>query len=220
MKLLINDLNIAKDIIDLPNYLLIIQNKKYLYKLITNIQNDEEDFIKIVDGNWKKQKKVEYIDAITSLFDLEVNNKKNINFLYKQIKSYFRNDFTKMIDLLCEKLRELFSEVIISYQLELISDVSISDDDIIKLLGIKIDDTNIDLLEKIIKYIKTTFELRRISIFIFYGLSSLLSSSEINQLIKECNLLGVSLIDIETNDCEKINFDYKKIFDGDCCIIE
>jgi len=86
-KLAINALNICDDISNIDSYLLVIKNKKILYKILSysDLQY-ENSYIQILDENYKELKLSDYVDFISSIINLDSNSKKNLNVLIRRIK--------------------------------------------------------------------------------------------------------------------------------------
>lgn len=221
-KILVNDFKIEENEDSLDSCLLIIQNKKKLYKVLMNLDSDFEDtpFIKIIDNSYKLLKNSDYIDYIPNLLLIDVNTKKNINALLRQIKVVSSGEIKKTCGKIVEELIDCFNNIKFESSFSLYEEIEFEDDDLLKLLSIKIEDNKLDILNRLITYIKISYELRNIKIFITFNIYSLLEDEEINLLIKETKLLGVKLINIETSDVHKNNFDIKKILDKDLCLIE
>ena len=71
-KLAINALNICDDISNIDSYLLVIKNKKILYKILSNSDLQYEDsYIQILDENYKELKLSDYVDFISSIINLD-----------------------------------------------------------------------------------------------------------------------------------------------------
>lgn len=221
-RLLINDFNIEQDINNFDSMLLIIQNKKKLLQVLNDISNEcnELEFIKIIDEKGKILKLEDYIDSTISLFNIDINNKKNLNALFRQIKKANYDYIYDSINQITNNLQNLFNNINLESSLELINDLNISEDDILKLLKIQINDKSNELLIKIMNYIKVGFELRKVYKYLFFNLSSLLSFEEIALLIHDCKLIGIQIINIEYLDVNKGPFDTKKVLDEDICLIE
>lgn len=221
-KILVNDFKIEESEDSLDSCLLIIQNKKKLYKVLMNLDSDFEDtpFIKIIDNSYKLLKNSDYIDYIPNLLLIDVNTKKNINALLRQIKVVSSGEIKKTCGKIVEELIDCFNNIKFESSFSLYEEIEFEDDDLLKLLSIKIEDNKLDILNRLITYIKISYELRNIKIFITFNIYSLLEDEEINLLIKETKLLGVKLINIEISDVHKNNFDIKKILDKDLCLIE
>lgn len=219
-KLAINALNICDDISNIDSYLLVIKNKKILYKILSNSDLQYEDsYIQILDENYKELKLSDYVDFISSIINLDSNSKKNLNVLIRRIKKeeieILRSTSEKINEILeeCAKQIKVNSPINISY------DIEVDEDDIIKLLSISLQDDSPDLIERINNYINISFELRGIKIFIFYNLLAFLEENELDSLIRTNKYNGIKIIDIENVEFKTNIFDHIKILDEDICVI-
>lgn len=219
-KLAINALNICDDISNIDSYLLVIKNKKILYKILSNSDLQYEDsYIQILDENYKELKLSDYVDFISSIINLDSNSKKNLNVLIRRIKKeeieILRSTSEKINEILeeCAKQIKINSPINISY------DIEVDEDDIIKLLSLSLQDDSPDLIERINNYINISFELRGIKIFIFYNLLAFLEENELDSLIRTNKYNGIKIIDIENVEFKTSIFDHIKILDEDICII-
>ncbi len=219
-KLAINALNICDDISNIDSYLLVIKNKKILYKILSNSDLQYEDsYIQILDENYKELKLSDYVDFISSIINLDSNSKKNLNVLIRRIKKeeieILRSTSEKINKILeeCAKQIKVNSPINISY------DIEVDEDDIIKLLSISLQDDSPDLIERINNYINISFELRGIKIFIFYNLLAFLEENELDSLIRTNKYNGIKIIDIENVEFKTSIFDHIKILDEDICVI-
>ena len=184
-KISINALNICDDISNIDSYLLVIKNKKILYKILSNSDIQYEDsYIQILDENYKELKLSDYVDFISSIINLDSNSKKNLNVLIRRIKKeeteILRSTSGRINEILeeCAKQIKVNSPINISYNIE------VDEDDIIKLLSLSLQDDSPDLIERINNYINISFELRGIKIFIFYNLLAFLEENELDSLIR------------------------------------
>lgn len=219
-KLAINALNICDNISNIDSYLLVIKNKKILYKILSNSDLQYEDsYIQILDENYKELKLSDYVDFISSIINLDSNSKKNLNVLIRRIKKeeieILRSTSEKINEILeeCAKQIKVNSPINISY------DIEVDEDDIIKLLSISLQDDSPDLIERINNYINISFELRGIKIFIFYNLLAFLEENELDSLIRTNKYNGIKIIDIENVEFKTSIFDHIKILDEDICVI-
>ena len=219
-KLAINALNICDDISNIDSYLLVIKNKKILYKILSNSDLQYEDsYIQILDENYKELKLSDYVDFISSIINLDSNSKKNLNVLIRRIKKeeieILRSTSEKINEILeeCAKQIKINSPINISY------DIEVDEDDIIKLLSLSLQDDSPDLIDRINNYINISFELRGIKIFVFYNLLAFLEENELDSLIRTNIYNGIKLIDIENVEFKTSIFDHIKILDEDICVI-
>lgn len=219
-KLAINTLNICDNISNIDSYLLVIKNKKILYKILSNSDLQYEDsYIQILDENYKELKLSDYVDFISSIINLDSNSKKNLNVLIRRIKKeeieILRSTSEKINEILeeCAKQIKINSPINISY------DIEVDEDDIIKLLSLSLQNDSPDLIDRINNYINISFELRGIKIFVFYNLLAFLEENELDSLIRTNKYNGIKIIDIENVEFKTSIFDHIKILDEDICVI-
>lgn len=222
IKVVIQEANEYIDIDKQTSCLIVLENKNYFYKALTNLENDylDDSLLKVVDENYKRIKLIDYGDVILNLFSMDVNNKRNLNVVFKQIKLLFKDELFYNLTSIKESLNDCFGKIKIDYNLDLINDIDVVEDDLIKMLNLKIKDESKSLLEKIMIYIKTAIELRKVKFFIFISLSTYLEEDEIKLLLKNCQLFDVSIINIESHKPDFINFDKKIIIDKDICLLK
>lgn len=219
-KLAINALNICDDISNIDSYLLVIKNKKILYKILSNSDLQYEDsYIQILDENYKELKLSDYVDFISSIINLDSNSKKNLNVLIRRIKKEEIEILISTSEKINEILEECAKQIKVNSPINISYDIEVDEDDIIKLLSISLQDDSPDLIERINNYINISFELRGIKIFIFYNLLAFLEENELDSLIRTNKYNGIKIIDIENVEFKTSIFDHIKILDEDICVI-
>lgn len=219
-KLAINALNICDDISNIDSYLLVIKNKKILYKILSNSDLQYEDsYIQILDENYKELKLSDYVDFISSIINLDSNSKKNLNVLIRRIKKEEIEILRSTSEKINEILEECAKQIKINSPINIYYDIEVDEDDIIKLLSLSLQDDSPDLIDRINNYINISFELRGIKIFVFYNLLAFLEENELDSLIRTNKYNGIKIIDIENVEFKTSIFDHIKILDEDICVI-
>lgn len=221
-KLIINNCNIIEDFNNNKNIILVIKNKKYLYLLVNSLLNEDIDnkYFLIIDDNNKQQNNDDYIEFIPSIFLLNFNSKKNLTIINKQIKNQYKTRIKETIEIIYTYLLDLQKNICIDFDIELISNIDLIEDDILKLINFEIKDKYDSILDKIINYMKIINQLRKIKIFIFLNLSVYLNKEEIKLLLKESKYYDFKIILIENNEEIIDLFDTKRILDEDLCLID
>lgn len=212
--------NVYEPLDDSDSYLLIIKNKQLLYYFLQNYNyNTNEEYIKVFDESNNQIKVADYIDIVTSILSIDVNTKKNINALVRQLKT--NTDILKKTSLnVTNIVKETFGVIKMDSPIDIISDINISEDDIIKMMDINIDECSNTMIERLNNYVKVSYELRNVRVFIFYNLLSFLAETEIELLIHNYKYSNIKIIDIEYFDDGSYIFDHKKIVDKDICLLE
>lgn len=212
--------NVYEPLDDSDSYLLIIKNKQLLYYFLQNYNyNTNEEYIKVFDESNNQIKAADYIDIVTSILSIDVNTKKNINALVRQLKT--NTDILKKTSLnVTNIVKEAFDVIRMDSPIDIISDANISEDDIVKMMDINIDECSNTMIERLNNYVKVSYELRNVRVFVFYNLLSFLTETEIELLIHNSKYSNIKIIDIEYFDDGSYIFDHKKIVDKDICLLE
>lgn len=220
-RLTIKELNFEVDFNNPSSILIAIENKEYLFKFLLELFGERYDRImNIYDIYLQKNYTKDDFEYIDSLIALDINNKKNINAVVKQIKKIYSSEINNFLNSENEKMNSLFDNIKLHYPIELDTDLNFKVDDYLKILNISIIDDYDSLLEKVVKYIKATIALRDIKYVILNNISTYLSSNDIQVLIHELELMNITLICIECASNNSEVFDYSIVIDKDLCILQ
>ena len=116
-------LEIKDDLSNIDSYLLVIKNRKILYKLLSNADLQYEDsYIQILDENYKELKVSDYIDFVTSVINLDANSKKNLNVLIRRIKKEENEVLIKTSNEINKKLEECAKQIKLSSPINIFCD--------------------------------------------------------------------------------------------------
>lgn len=199
--------------------ILCIENKEFLYHFLMYLYNDfssKEDLISIYEDGEKKENE-KTISFTPNLLNLDVNTKKNINALYKILKSSYSDYLKPKLKEINDKYKSIVDEIILDFELKLISNNEIKEDDIFKMLDLRFEDASFNLLEKFLNYVFVTSELQNIKVFfVLFGLK-FFNEIQIKQIIKEASYKDISFVFIEDSIIDK-NSDFNTIIiDDDLC---
>lgn len=205
-------------------YTLIIENRVEFLNLMIYLNNEYSgnvDFLKLTNDQEKKLSLDSYIFYIPNIFNLDLNTKKNINALYKKLKTIYGKKMNDDLQEIKRKCEEIIEEISIDFDIELSVGTAINIDDIFKIMNISFLENYMNLKEKLVKYILIINELNEYKIFILNNLHIYFSNEELEFIIKELSYHDISLINIENNNYfSKIDNEYLKILDIDNCSIE
>lgn len=201
----------------------LIEFDKPIIQIIFENNVDFRNFIENIEDNVIYSENDESLELnkkviiINNIYDIDINDKKNITFLYKNI-----------VNQLSEKQKESFDKIN-NELLNVIKDINNTNDygidfedsfDITKILNLYqvkfcLDEQN--YLEKLAKYIEITSSVSKINTFISFSLIRILSEEEVNFLAKELSFNKINLIDFDFQNSKK-EIKYYEI-DEDWCII-
>jgi len=201
---------------------LVIENpvewRGFLLRLQRQISNSEE-FIMIFE-NLKEQSFAKCVDVIYSPMNLSSNQTRLLNKLYKALAE----DCSKG-----EKVLETLESKsnIVSFVSNLIFDKEISltlNDDfdltgLFKLVGVKFEDTDNDIMSNLLDYMIATRELEGDKIFIFIGLSDFLSTYDKDVFYESIISKEFKILLIDRNIYEKHRYENVVVIDEDLCEI-
>lgn len=208
---------------DVPKTInIVIENKVTFYNFCKYCFQDfsgEMEYISCFN-NESLLKNDNVLHFIPNLFDLSLNNKKNINALYKILKQKYYDTLKIDISSLKTKIVDIVSTIASDFDVELTITNKISEDDLFKIMDLKFNDDTDTLLEQLIKYCSMIHELQKISTFVILHLHDYFEQSELDSLYHELKYKGISIISIENNNLfGKNNGDLTMILDKDLCSI-
>lgn len=195
--------------------LFVIENKTLFQKLIFSDVIESLNFYK--DLNLVSKKEIIFIN---NLFDLDINSKKYLDSVYKDIVKFFPLEANeeKYYNFL-KSLYEFSDSIVDSQELDIVYGDEFNLLNFLKYMNFKIRSSSDTFLENLIEYIEISMKLMNISLVITVNLLSFLSHEEIKILIEQCVRFNIYLFDIESvyvDDYQKYNL---ILIDNDLCRI-
>lgn len=210
-KILLNSLN---ELLYIENEItsIVIESPIIYRNIAYNLRNEivlsEEDNILDID---------KYGLIIYNPFDLNINDPRLIKLMYKKLDKYRTEEYNIRIASVNEEIKKIV------YDLSLNLDVAVevgADIDFQKLLtsiNLKfVDPTFESFIEMFIKYLKIYLMFTSTKVIFTFGLISLFSKEELDELVKEISLLDVNIVDFKI---QQNNIKSSIIIDKDWCII-
>ncbi len=211
--------------LDFGNHIcLVVENKMLFYNIGLFLFNDfqgEDELIQLYDGVTEI-----HLDEIAifvpALFDLSINSKKNLNALYKILKSLYNDDIKNGIKSIHESLMLMLGKIRVDYDLDLAINESLSENDLFKIADIKIAESeSVSLLDQLLKYINVHCELRKTKIIFILEMNSYLNQDQKHNLYEALKYKEVSIVSVD-NHCPTCVDNMEKMFvvDDDLCFIK
>ena len=195
-----------------------IENKKTFYRLVSDlykIKNDEKlDEVFFYDDNNQEINMYNKVDLYVNFFDIDLNSKKNLNALNKNIINSLTDNIKEEILNNFKKLAKSFTKILSDIDLPLSLNDNITVDDIIKLLKISINKTD-DLLSNLLLIIDLEKVLKMNEILFFINLKQYLSQEELIEFYKYAiyNEIKIVLVDSQSYGI-KLDYEKKLIIDA------
>lgn len=202
----------------------IILEERQLYNCFLQYLNydfhGEDKFIIVHEKN-------EELDAseicffIPNVFMLDINSKRNISYLYKDIKSLYFEDLNKNIEVINEDISKTLNEVSLDYSFEIFLNKNLIIDDILKLVDLRFKDDYENKLEYFIKFIEISIKSLHKRIFIVNHLHEYFDEDEISCLLQELKYYNIYIVDIEYRMYfEPLKNEDIRFVDTDLCSLE
>lgn len=200
--------------------LLIVENPCLLREFIQNFRLGDEGRFVLSDNNELLQidKNLAYI---IDFFNINLNERKILTKLNEIIKNEILNSelFLECNELCC-KLETLSEQIClnIDYTINYTNDINTGT--LIKFLNFKFKDDEVNILERLIDYLKINAELLKIKLFVFVNAMSYFNEYEIDKILEFVNYQKMNILFIENKLPEKIDgFGQIYIIDKDYCQI-
>lgn len=202
--------------------LLIIENPAEFYKTVTSLlcimEGGSGEFVFSRSGKEISAEKTGCM--VSDLFVFTPNDKKILTLLYKKLT----DSALSSVNLLT--FNELNTKILqfienITYQLPFdLNYAELHPADCFKAVGLKFNEENESLLEKIICYINLSVELRETEFFVFVNLKSVLGDKDLRALYKHCRLEKVGLLIVENSKVRSLlENEHAVIITDDLCEI-
>lgn len=220
MRLIIKAYNIAIDMDENVVEVIVVENPRVFYEIISNTMRDFENDNKLLfiedDGRALGNSKYE---IVPSPFSINLNNKKMLNAVYKDLEeSICTNLYTEFQYINSEVIKLVESAIFeLPYNVtyECITDIK----NLLKICNIAFDDNSNDILEKLTEYIKLSAKVLKLRCMVFINLHDVLSADELEMLYKECIYNKIHIITIESHERGKNSYERINIIDESECII-
>ena len=204
-------------------YTIIIENRKILYdfeKYLFNEFDGNNDYLLLMDNNKIIDPK-KNIYFLSNFYDMDLNNKKNLLALYKQIKVNNNDELKERFEQLTSNINEFLEFINFESVFDLTFDGNILIDDVLKLGDLRFNNENDDLFNSFISYLEIINNLFNINVFIVEELHKYFSNDDLIKAFNELKYYGIILINIEKdNNFEGFVDEIRNYIDIDYCTIQ
>ena len=137
---------------------------------------------------------------ITDLFELEINNKKILNALYKKLNNELTDEEKQEFSIIESKILCLLDSIVSHSDYEIVYDEELNLSGLFSLFRLSLKSIDHEkYLECFISFIKANIFLFKFSIVVTNGLTNILTKDEIEILSNELSLLEINLLDLNIN---------------------
>ena len=204
-------------------YTITIENRKILHdfeKYLFNEFEGNNDYLLLMDNNKIIDHK-KNIYFLSNFYDMDLNNKKNLLALYKQIKVNHNDELKEMFEQLTSNINDFFEFINFESEFDLTFDSNILIDDVLKLGDLRFNNENDSLFNSFISYLEIINNLFNINVFVVEELHKYFSNDDLIKAMNELKYHGIILINIEKdNNFEVIVDEIRNYIDIDYCTIQ
>ena len=204
-------------------YTITIENRKILHdfeKYLFNEFEGNNDYLLLMDNNKIIDHK-KNIYFLSNFYDMDLNNKKNLLALYKQIKVNHNDELKERFEQLTSNINDFFEFINFESEFDLTFDSNILIDDVLKLGDLRFNNENDSLFNSFISYLEIINSLFNINVFVVEELHKYFSNDDLFKAINELKYHGIILLNIEKdNNFEGIVDEIRNYIDIDYCTIQ
>ncbi len=159
------------------------------------------------------------LEVIINPFAMNCNEKKVLNKLYQEIVDVMETDVEK-ISIINSEIVALLSKMETKLPYPLNYNLEMDIISLIKLYNIRIEDTSIEFVDRMIDYLRIYHQICRVEHFVFVNLKQYLTADELKGLYEFACYEKLNLILLEGRYQSKSTGEKNWIIDKDRCIIE
>lgn len=184
---------------EFPFFTIVVENQDFYYKLINDFVlcsiGEQSDFEFFHNGD-----NFEFLKhgvLINDLFQLNFNDKKNINALYKSLSFELQtSEHIEKFANINEKVAELLSLLTLNLSTPIDSD-ELDIISLFKAVNLRYDNNASTIVEKIINYIQVFANIKEVRFVVFVNLNLFLNNNDVETLINELSNNGIYSLFLE-----------------------
>lgn len=201
---------------------IVCENPKIFYEMI-------EDSIKLIksnESNWVISEKdgsridSKQIDVIVSPFCFDINSKRLLGNVQKEIETCIYENFIEEIDYINNAFIRILEDISLRLSYEIDYNIECDVKDLIKIYDLKLSYESSSLLGKLSIYIKLLAMSLNVKLLFLVDIKRYLTAHEILILYKEARYWKIQLVIMESRFIDKLENEKVIIIDMDRCIIE
>ena len=212
INILLDENYITELLIESPNMFLPFMTKLWQQ------YRGEEDFI--IFSQFDKELHLDKVAEIVSdPFQIDVNNRKILVKIYQNIVKEMQEKNLEQMWKLQSLMEKYVIEVCETSEFLLTYDANPDFIDLLKMYNVHVDNTEMDLVSRIIAYVKLSHRVLNTSLYIFVNLKSYFSNEILEKLYQTLCYEKINILLIERYDRGALDLERRIIIDKDACVI-
>jgi len=222
MRLVYQDYNFTANISQDEMTVIIAENQKTFCDFVSNIREMIDGKVEkvLLTDNSGSMISTDKCDIILSPMDFQLNSKKILNSIYKEISQIVKEELWMQEQELNNAIMDFLDRAVLKLPYELIYEKNIDFQDLLKLYKLNLLENYDCLLEKLINYVKIISQVSFTKCLFLVNIHDFLSVKDLDMLYEIALYNDVSLIMIESHQREKSSYEHTYILDDNNCLIE
>ena len=222
MRLVYQDYNFTANISQGEMTVIIAENQKTFCDFVSNIKEMIDGKVEkvLLTDNSGSMISTGKCDIILSPMDFQLNSKKILNSIYKEISQIVKEELWMQEQELNNAIMDFLDRAVMKLPYELIYEKNIDTQDLLKLYKLNLLENYDCLLEKLINYVKIISQVSFTKCLFLVNIHDFLSAKDLDMLYEIASYSDVNLIMIESHQREKSSYEHTYILDDNNCLIE
>lgn len=157
------------------------------------------------------------MELITDIFNIDINSKKILNRIFKNIETEIINDYYMELQELNNIIIGNMAKFVRGQHLPLEFTEKVSIANLLKLVDLKIAESYENRMELLVNYIDIISQLFPVKLFILVNLKTFFDTNELSEFYKDINYKKLNVLLIEQHITEKLEGERYRIIDADLC---
>ena len=222
MRLVYQDYNFTANISQGEMTVIIAENQKTFCDFVSNIKEMIDGKVEkvLLTDNSGSMISTDKCDIILSPMDFQLNSKKILNSIYKEISQIVKEELWMQEQELNNAIMDFLDRAVMKLPYDLIYEKNIDTQDLLKLYKLNLLENYDCLLEKLINYVKIISQVSFTKCLFLVNIHDFLSAKDLDMLYEIASYSDVNLIMIESHQREKSSYEHTYILDDNNCLIE
>ena len=201
---------------------LVLENpaifSEFLQNLISQLEGNEGELI-LSEGD-KIYPISKTVAFLANPLSVDCNEKKIITKLYKELEDNVKNDMYEKYSIFHSEVLNFLERIVNTVPYHLQMDIDINIAALLKAYNVKVAETDVEPLERLIDYLRALRSICGIQVMIILNLKQFFTKSQLQQLYEFCYYQKIYLIQLEGRKTYTIEGEKYVIIDEDMCMIE
>ncbi len=158
-------------------------------------------------------------DIILDPLQIDINNRKIITKIYQDVIQESQDNYQEQMSVLQMQMEQFVINACENSEFTLTYDANPNMAEVLKMYNVRVDNSDMDMLSRILTYIKLAHRVLNTSLFIFVNLKAFFSDDMLDKLFRTLQYEKVNILLIERFDTPCVAMQTRIIIDKDSCVI-